>query len=316
MQGISVVIPYYNDSSVFRRTLESILNQTLLPKEVIIVDDCSNDSQILKEIVSSFNVPFEILLYRNTENKNGAYSRNFGIRKSKYDYIALLDADDYWGSYHLEESIFLLENFDCDFIYSNIVKDYNNGELIKIKVTNHEILHNKNDILFKQPPQTNSFFFKRDKLDLLNISFDERLRRHQDWKFLLDVLNSDLNVRYLDSYNTFYCESIKEFSIRVNYDSIFLFWSENEDKFTRYNVYKVYLKFLVDVYFYEGPEKVNLYIEKYNIYKSIKRLMGFIMMICGGEKRRFKFFIKALYYFLFSPKLILKIMKLKFYMNK
>ena len=50
--GITVVIPYFNNSSVFQRTLDSIFNQKLQPQEVIIVDDCSDDSDVLKNIIN------------------------------------------------------------------------------------------------------------------------------------------------------------------------------------------------------------------------------------------------------------------------
>src|SRR5690606_31934627 len=113
-------------------------------------------------------------------------------------------------------------------------------------------LSNKNNILFHQPPQTNSFFFLKKKLEANGVYFDERLRRHQDWQFLIEILNSDLKVSYLDAYNSYYCESLKPFSSRVNYDSIFVFWSENRKYFSAFNLYRTYIKFLLDIYFNES----------------------------------------------------------------
>ena len=53
---VSVVIPFYNNSNTIYRAIVSIFNQTLLPREIIIIDDCSskkesnNLNKILKEI--------------------------------------------------------------------------------------------------------------------------------------------------------------------------------------------------------------------------------------------------------------------------
>lgn len=310
MKGISVVIPYYNDSSVFRKTLESVFNQTLKPQEVIVVDDCSNDSHLLREIISNFKAPFEIILYRNKENKNGAYSRNYGIQNAKYEYIALLDADDFWKSNHLEESYSFLKENQLDFIYSNIIKIFNNGKELDIKVTDILGLNNPNDILFYSPPQTNSFFFRKSSIINYKLFFDERLRRHQDWQFLITILNSELKVGYGDFYTSYYCESIKPFEKRVNYQSIFTFWSENIEKFTENKVNSKILHLLLNVYYAEGKDKTLQYINEFNFSLKIRRSIKYFFLIGGGDKKRLKVVSKILYYVFFRKDEIVKITKI------
>ncbi|MEX5996077.1 glycosyltransferase [Providencia vermicola] len=76
MCDVSVVIPYYNDSPVFERCLKSVVLQSLKPKEIIIIDDCSTDSEKLKVIINNYIIldnNINILYFRNIENKNGAY---------------------------------------------------------------------------------------------------------------------------------------------------------------------------------------------------------------------------------------------------
>ncbi|HEM7578113.1 TPA: glycosyltransferase, partial [Serratia marcescens] len=53
-KNISVVIPYYNDSKSITRCLNSIKNQTIQVKEIIIIDDNSNDTNKLRSIINNF----------------------------------------------------------------------------------------------------------------------------------------------------------------------------------------------------------------------------------------------------------------------
>ncbi|HBX1721270.1 TPA: glycosyltransferase family 2 protein, partial [Klebsiella quasipneumoniae subsp. similipneumoniae] len=139
----------------------------------------------------------DIKYIRNTNNMNGAYSRNVGIVSSTGQFVALLDADDFWKSCHLEQALSSLINNKSDFVFSNIINISHDGVETIRKVTNPELLENKFDVLLYSPPQTSSFFFCREKLLEAGILFDESLSRHQDYQFFLDVLNSGLKASYL-----------------------------------------------------------------------------------------------------------------------
>lgn len=87
--GISLVIPVFNGALYIREALESVLKQTLLPEEIIVVDDASTDETpgILKTFGSSIRVL--------TLSKSGAdAARNEGVRSARFDLIAFTDADD------------------------------------------------------------------------------------------------------------------------------------------------------------------------------------------------------------------------------
>lgn len=227
---ISVVIPYFNDSPVIERCLKSVFNQTHRPNQIIIVDDCSDDSAVLVEIVANMPNEIDIILHRNDENKNGAYSRNYGVSLASGDYIAFLDGDDYWLEQHLELSLNKALETDADFIYSNVIRESAKGKRKKRIVTNISKLKNKPDVLFMSPPQTSSFFFKKNLYQC--VSFDENLRRHQDYQFLLDVILKKKKHVYGDFSNACYCESHRDLKARVNVDSMLEFWSSRQSHFT------------------------------------------------------------------------------------
>ena len=86
----SVVIPLYNKEQYIKNTLQSVLNQVFQDFEIIIVNDGSTDRSI--DIVYALNDK-RIQVFTQ-ENKGVALARNFGIKKSKSKFIALIDADD------------------------------------------------------------------------------------------------------------------------------------------------------------------------------------------------------------------------------
>ena len=99
---VSVVIPAHNSELTIRRTLESVLNQTELPLEIIVVDDCSTDSTT--EIVSELtNKPNSLIrLKRLTSNVGPSQARNSGWDEATSEFVAFLDSDDSWHPRKLE----------------------------------------------------------------------------------------------------------------------------------------------------------------------------------------------------------------------
>jgi glycosyltransferase involved in cell wall biosynthesis len=90
--SVSVVIPAYNASRFIAETLQSVLAQTLLPDEILVVDDGSSDDTAA--IAEAFGAPVRV--FRRT-NQRQAAARNFGVEQATGDWIAFLDADDLWA---------------------------------------------------------------------------------------------------------------------------------------------------------------------------------------------------------------------------
>ena len=113
---VSIVIPTYNHGLYLKRALESIVDQTYVNWEVIVVDNHSTDHT--DEVVANFkNKRIKYLKVNN----NGviAISRNAGIKVAKGEWIAFLDSDDWWTRDKLEICI---NNIDdkVDFIYHDL----------------------------------------------------------------------------------------------------------------------------------------------------------------------------------------------------
>src|SRR5262245_32579431 len=85
---ISVVVPVYNGAKTILKTIECVLNQSLKPLEIIIVDDGSTDDT--ERLLC--NVDDEITFLRK-ENGGPASARNLGVRAAKTDFVAFTDSD-------------------------------------------------------------------------------------------------------------------------------------------------------------------------------------------------------------------------------
>jgi glycosyltransferase involved in cell wall biosynthesis len=108
---ISVIIPSFNRSKTIRRAINSILEQTYYPHEIIIIDDGSTDGtqSLIRDEYPSVKYYYQL-------NKGVSNARNKGILKSTGDWIAFLDSDDEWFPNKLEEQKKSLEQNSTTFI--------------------------------------------------------------------------------------------------------------------------------------------------------------------------------------------------------
>ena len=142
MKLVSVIIPYFRKKKFFKKTINSVVNQTLKSFEIIIVydDKDKNDLEFIKNI-SKLDRRIKIIV--NKKNLGAGISRNVGIRKAKGKYIAFVDADDLWKKNKLEYQISHMLKNKVDFSHTdyNIIdeKDYRIGKMkVKKKITFNE----------------------------------------------------------------------------------------------------------------------------------------------------------------------------------
>ena len=115
---ISVIIPTYNRERFIGRAIKSVKNQTYKIDEIIVIDNNSDDNTI--KLIKRYHNDIKIF----KENKKGvSYARNYGILKSKNNWLAFLDSDDEWMDDKIEEQVKYIRNSknSLSFIHSNEV---------------------------------------------------------------------------------------------------------------------------------------------------------------------------------------------------
>ena len=148
----SVIIPLYNKAPYIRKALESVLAQTYTDYEVIVVDDGSSDNSlaIAKLYITDrcavdrctvdrhdgcrSALPVEII---EQANSGVSAARNNGVAISKGEYIAFLDADDWWEPTFLERMAKLIEDYQEAGLYASNYIYYKPGKT-RVAVNNIE----------------------------------------------------------------------------------------------------------------------------------------------------------------------------------
>src|ERR1039458_10126103 len=120
---ISVVIPYYNRHEVFGETLDSVLAQTLPPKEIVVVDACSEPAS------SAYLTQFKsIRVIRLDRNRGAGGARNVGAMAANGPLIAFQDSDDIWEPHKLEiQWNYLKDHPECIGVPAGAKSRYRDG---------------------------------------------------------------------------------------------------------------------------------------------------------------------------------------------
>ncbi len=105
---VSIIIPVYNSEKTVGEALDSVLTQTYTDYEVIVVNDGSTDNSegVIRRYVTAGAGDITCITQRN---KGAAAARNAGLRLSKGELIAFLDADDLWDTDKLKTAVETLE---------------------------------------------------------------------------------------------------------------------------------------------------------------------------------------------------------------
>lgn len=185
---VSAIIPCFNAETTIERAILSVVSQTILVSEIIVVNDGSTDNsgRLLEGVKSNYSQ----LKVIHQENKGVSYARNIAIQEARGDYILALDADDYFDPSFVEKALIKFsEDASYGAImcgYVRIVKEKKVKPYIPPRVSLASCLLN-NGVLA-------CLLFKKDVL-LRAGAYDTAMSKgYEDW---------DLNIRILKLGYTF-----------------------------------------------------------------------------------------------------------------
>ena len=284
----SVIIPIYNKAAYIEKSILSVLNQTYTDFELIIINDGSTDHSLalLLELQAEHNHSFIVL---NQENKGVSSARNNGVKVSKNDYIAFLDADDWWDVSYLEEMNILIQSFPEAGVYGSSYFKVKNGKTIPAIIGVDTSLKMGLIDYFQtyinspyMPLWTGSTVVKRTVFETEN-GFKKSLKMGEDFDLWVRIANK-YPVAYLNKALAFYNQDVDlsgravgnrlyepfEHMLFTNYDALqtnlsfhFLF-----EKLALYGLLPYYLEEKNKVEVSEILSKIewNRHPFKYNLY--------------------------------------------------
>lgn len=143
---ISIIIPVYNLENYILKCLDSVLKQTFLEYEVLIVNDGSIDNS--EKVISEF-VKINNRFFLFTKHNEGvAIARQFAINKAKGDYLFFLDGDDYIPENSLEILYHKVKETNADIVRGNYTVVDDNNRIVK-KENIKKGLYDKNEYIKK-----------------------------------------------------------------------------------------------------------------------------------------------------------------------
>jgi glycosyltransferase involved in cell wall biosynthesis len=183
---VSVIIPAYNAEKTIARTLESVLSQTYRHIEVLIVNDGSTDRTV--EIVEAFAQKDRRIRILHQPNLGATAARNCGIKSSKGEYIAPIDADDIWHNEKIQAQVECFQRFgpSVGLVYSwSIIVDEKGNPLAGIA---HEYRGNVlAELIYSNFVGNGSCPLIRRSCFQRVGDFKDNLRAGQDWDMYLRI---------------------------------------------------------------------------------------------------------------------------------
>lgn len=220
---VSVIMPVFNGEKFLKRSMDSLLKQTLDNFEIVFIDDGSTDNTL--KIINGYKEKYDFVTVLTQENSGSGKARNYGINEAKGEYIAFLDADDFFiDDDALEKMYDLAVLNDAKMVTANIKHDLDNqGKFVPFGPFHY--YRSNNVILPEQYGIPWSFYkniFKRDFLVENNIYFPDLLRG-QDPVFLAEALTKvdKIYVAATDLYAYVYnSDTAKASNPRKLYDQL------------------------------------------------------------------------------------------------
>ena len=180
---VSIITPVFNAEKFLPKTIDSVLAQTYVHWEHILVDDCSTDQS--KDLIKAFCEKDDRIKYHCLEKNSGAgVARNTAIEKASGRYIAFLDSDDLWYPTKLERQLTFMEDNGYSFTFTSYDKIDENGNNFRKKIKAKERV-TYNSALFKNPIGCLTVVYDTD---FFGKQYMPSVRKRQDYALWLKLL--------------------------------------------------------------------------------------------------------------------------------
>lgn len=197
---VSVIVPVYNVEPYLKRSVQSLMAQTYLNLQIILIDDGSSDDSAAV-IAQAAKLDRRVEPIYLAENRGVSAARNAGLTKARGLYIAFMDGDDWVAPTYVQNFVTTLESGPYDLLISPFYTDNPNPQPVPEKLLGDRELTKAQLMRGMLAPvgQVRGYlwnkFYRRSVIDALSLTFDENVAIMEDELF---------NTAYIMATSRFY----------------------------------------------------------------------------------------------------------------
>ncbi len=188
MPFFSIIIPTYNRATLIGKAITSVLQQTFIDFELLIVDDGSTDDT--KNSIATY--ADERVKYVYQPNSERGKARNNGVKQAIGDYVFFLDSDDIIYPNHLEHAFEQIKKFNSPAFFHSRYEEVIGTQKKQVSQLNSTKIKSK---ITRQNVFACQFFLKREVALKFPFSENRNLKIGEDWEVILKIAQRfDLNI--------------------------------------------------------------------------------------------------------------------------
>ncbi|MGG0593563.1 glycosyltransferase family 2 protein [Priestia megaterium] len=213
---VSIIIPVYNCEKYISKCLESVLSQTYLNIEIVIINDGSTDNT--EKIINNYKEKDNRIMYYYQANRGPSEARNKGILNSTSEYLIFIDSDDTVDQKYVELLINEMVNSKSDLVccgYKDI-SEYGIVEYTDFNIENSMSLQSVTDMVCKGTGGVLwSKIFKKEIILKHSLKMDKRIFMCEDLVFVLQYVSQCKSFSAINDY-LYHYNRLNENSISSN----------------------------------------------------------------------------------------------------
>lgn len=199
----SVLMPvYYKENAEhFATAVQSVLEQSLKPNEILIIEDGKLGEELENVVVNIEKTHTDLVrVIRLEENKGIGYVRTLGLKECKYDIVAFMDSDDISRNDRFEKQIlFLKENPEIDMVGSWVTEfDREPNNIYSKRVLPTEPNEVYNFAKFRMPVNNNTIMFK--KAPIIEVGSYQIATGFEDYEVCGKLLNKGYKIANIPEF--------------------------------------------------------------------------------------------------------------------
>jgi len=174
IDGISVIIPYYNDTNTISAVIDAVKVACIDFKyEIIVVNDGSTD------VIPEFLINDNKIRLIHKDNEGVASARNYGVRMSAFEIVSFVDSDDIWHESKIQKQLYIFDKYKLSFLGSNSSRVFL-PLLTRLFKINYKLLP------IKWMPHISTVVMKKNYFYKIG-GFDEKMKYAEDGDFFMRI---------------------------------------------------------------------------------------------------------------------------------